>query len=198
MTADTENECDPRIERTRRLVLGATADLVAERGYDKTTIEGVSDRCGVARSTIYRHWPDKQQLVLEAVKSRLQIDPDIDTGSVATDIEMFLDELVGWFSNDDVVTIALSMLSAAHRNPVMSRLHLDATKARRNHLVGIIERGQRRGELPDDMDAAEGVAELAGPIFYKRVVLGEPIPPDFVRRHTERWLRQVGWEPVQR
>ncbi|MGA9596779.1 MAG: TetR/AcrR family transcriptional regulator [Acidimicrobiia bacterium] len=196
MTDEIENECDPRIERTRRLVLGATADLVAERGYDKTTIEGVSDRCGVARSTIYRHWPDKQHLIVEAVKSRLVLDPDIDTGSVQGDIECFLGQLVEWFSNDDVVTIALSMLSAAHRNAAMSRLHFEATKARRNHLVQLIERGKSRGELPADIDASDSVAELAGAIFYKRVVLGEPIPPDYVRQHTERWLRQVGWVPV--
>jgi AcrR family transcriptional regulator len=196
MTADTENECDPRIERTRRLVLSATADLVAERGYDKTTIEGISDRCGVARSTIYRHWPDKQQLVLEAVKGRMSVDPDIDTGSVASDIEHFLDELVEWFSNDDVVTIALSMLAAAHRDPAMRRLHLDATKARRNHLVRLIERGIDRNELPADLDPVDAVAELAGPVFYTRVALGEPIPPDYVRRHTQRWLRQVGWTPI--
>jgi AcrR family transcriptional regulator len=196
MTDTTENDCDPRIERTRRLVLGATADLVGERGYDNTTIEGVSDRCGVARSTIYRHWPDKEQLVIEAVKSRLVLDPHIDTGSVATDIEGFLAELVSWFADDAVVAIALSMLSAAHRDLEMGRLHTQATRARRDHLVRIIERGKQRGELPSDLDAAEAVAELAGAIFYKRVVLNEPIPSDYVSQRTERWLRQVGWKPV--
>lgn len=196
MADETPSEIDPRIERTRRVVLSATADLVAERGYDNTTIEGVSDRCGVARSTIYRHWPDKTQLVIEAVKNRLMIDPEIDTGSVAGDIEKFLTQLVAWFADEAVVTIALTMLAAAHHDHSMGRLHTDATRARRDHLVRIIERGKSRGELPSDLDAAEAVAELAGAIFYKRVVLNETIPDNYVSRRTRRWLQQVGFTPV--
>jgi AcrR family transcriptional regulator len=196
MRMETESEIDPRIERTRRLVLTATADLVSERGYDNTTIEGVSDRCGVARSTIYRHWPDKKQLVVEAVKSRLTLDPDIDSGSVKEDIERFLGELVAWFSDDGVVMIALSMLSAAHCDPELGKLHTDATRARRNHLVRLIERGKQRGELPEGLDAEDAAAELAGAIFYKRVVLHETISPDYVIERTGRWLEQVGWNPA--
>jgi len=196
MADQTASEIDPRIERTRRVVLSATADVVAERGYDNTTIEGISDRCGVARSTIYRHWPDKTQLVIEAVKNRLMIDPEIDTGSVAGDIEEFLGQLVAWFADDAVVTIALSMLAAAHHDPNMGRLNTDATRARRDHLVRIIERGKDRGELPADLDAAEAVADLAGAVFYKRVVLNESIPDDYVSLRTRRWLHQVGWKPA--
>jgi AcrR family transcriptional regulator len=189
-------EVDPRIERTRRVVLGATADLVAERGYDNTTIEGVSDRCGVARSTIYRHWPDKQQLVIEAVKSRLTLDPEIDTGSVRGDIEAFLNELVTWFADDGVVTIALALLSAAHRDKAMGKLHTDATRVRRDHLVRIIERAKQRGELPAGVDAEDAVAELAGAVFYKRVVLNERIPEGYVARRVQSWLKQVGCKPA--
>lgn len=196
MADATTDEVDPRIERTRRVVLSATADLVAEKGYDNTTIEGISDRCGVARSTIYRHWPDKKRLVVEAVKSRLLVDPEIDTGSVAGDVEQFLGELVAWFADEAVVAIALAMLSAAHLDPTMGRLHTDATRARRDHLVRIIERGKSRGELPADLDATEAVAELAGAIFYKRVVLNEAVPDGYVSQRTQRWLRQVGWKPV--
>lgn len=195
MATDTTDEVDPRIERTRRVVLDATADLVAEHGYDNTTIEGVSERCGVARSTIYRHWAGKKQLVVEAVKNRLVLDPDIDTGSVEGDIKKFLTELVAWFANEDVVMIALSMLAAAHRDPAMARMHADATRARRDQLVRLIRRGIARGELPEDLDAEEAVSDLAGAIFYKRVVLHEEIPSDYVARRTDRWLQRVGWKP---
>jgi AcrR family transcriptional regulator len=194
MVTGTDHEVDPRIERTRRVVLEATADLVAEQGYDNTTIEGVSERCGVARSTIYRHWSGKKQLVIEAVKNRLSVDPDIDTGSVEGDIKQFLSELVAWFAHDDVVMIALSMLSASHRDPAMAQLHTNATRARRDHLVRLIERGVARGELPRDLDAEEAVCDLAGAVFYKKIVLHEDIPSDYVVERTERWLRQVGWK----
>ncbi len=195
MADETTSEIDPRIERTRRVVLDATVDIVSERGYDNTTIEGVSERCGVARSTIYRHWPSKQQLVIDAVKKRLVLDPDIDTGSVKTDIERFLNEMVTWFGDEEIITLALSLLMAAHRGTEVGRLHIEATKARRNHLVRIIERGKERGELPDDLDAADAVADLVGAIFYKRVVVSEPVSGEYVEKRTRRWLEQVGWRP---
>jgi len=195
MATDTHGEVDPRIERTRRVVLDATADLIAEQGYDNTTIEGVSERCGVARSTIYRHWAGKKELVIDAVKNRLTIDPEIDSGSVEGDIKQFLCELVAWFADDDVVMIALSMLSASHRDPAMAQLHGNATRARRDHLVRLIRRGVARGELPADLDAEEAVCDLAGAIFYKKIVLHEEIPSDYVEQRTEHWLHQVGWRP---
>ncbi len=58
--------CDPRIERTRRLVLEATLALLAESGYGAVTIEAVAARSGVAKSTIYRHWPGRVELIRDA------------------------------------------------------------------------------------------------------------------------------------
>ncbi|MFC2153638.1 TetR/AcrR family transcriptional regulator, partial [Actinomycetota bacterium] len=58
---------DPRIERTRTVVMRTAIDIVAERGFQGASIDAIAQRSGVARSTIYRHWPDKSDLLLEAI-----------------------------------------------------------------------------------------------------------------------------------
>ena len=72
---------DPRIERTREVVLRATLDELGESGYGALTVEGVAARSSVAKSTIYRHWPDKVALIADAFEtSHQQMVPDTSTG----------------------------------------------------------------------------------------------------------------------
>jgi AcrR family transcriptional regulator len=189
------NDLDPRIERTRKVVLDATTELVAEIGFDNVTIEGVSERCGVARSTIYRHWPGKEELVVDAIKSRLIAPSEIDTGSVRSDVLTFLAGLIAWFESRDGVIMALSLLTAAHRNTTVGNLHSEATRAKRGDLIRIIERAIERGELPSNVDPREAANDLAGPLFYKRIVVHEPLDVEYVESRTDRWLTQIGWIP---
>ncbi len=187
---------DPRIERTRKVVIEAALDLVGEIGFDNVTIEGVSERCGVARSTIYRHWSDKMGLLVDAIKDRLIVYPETDTGFVRADIVGFLGNLVAWFETKDGVVVALSLLSAAHRDNEVGELHKQATRSMRDHLISIIDRAKDRGELPTDVDARESANELAGALFYKRMVVHEDIDSAYVEDRVDRWLGQVGWRPT--
>jgi AcrR family transcriptional regulator len=176
------------------VVLEATADLVAAVGYDNVTIEGVSERCGVARSTIYRHWSGKEELIVEAIKSRLLPGPEIDTGSVRSDVITFLTDLAGWFVTSEGVMVVLSLLTAAHRDPVMRKLHCDATREGRDRLVRIIEKGIARGELSAAIDPKEAANDLIGPFFYKKMVVHEEVGPEYAESRVNRWLAHVGWE----
>jgi AcrR family transcriptional regulator len=62
-------ELDPRVERSRRVILGAVLDELGEVGYGALTIEAVAARAGVGKSTIYRHWPGKLELVEDAFRT---------------------------------------------------------------------------------------------------------------------------------
>ncbi len=194
MATYTGTDIDPRIERTRKVVLEATADLIAEVGYDKVTIEGVSERCGVARSTIYRHWSGKEELIVEAIKNRLLPGPEIDTGSVRSDVITFLQDLAGWFVTSEGVMVVLSLLTAAHRDPGRRKLHRDATRTGRDRLARIIEKGIDRGELPAAINPTEAANDLIGPFFYKKMVLHEDVDPAYAADRVSRWLAQVGWK----
>jgi AcrR family transcriptional regulator len=196
MATKTGADIDPRIERTRKVVLDATADLVADVGFDNMTIEGVSERCGVARSTIYRHWPGKGELLLESVREHMITPPDIDTGSLRTDVIEFLGDLGRWFSTKDGVMMALSLLVSAHRDESVEILHREATRTRRSYLVEIIQRGIDSGELPADLNCTEAANDVVGALFYKKMVVHEDVDEAYVEARADRWLTQVGWTPT--
>ncbi|MGH2870932.1 MAG: TetR/AcrR family transcriptional regulator, partial [Solirubrobacteraceae bacterium] len=60
---------DPRVERSRMVILSAAVEELAETGYGRVTIQSVAARAGVGKSTIYRHWPDKLALIADAFES---------------------------------------------------------------------------------------------------------------------------------
>jgi len=196
MSANSITDIDPRIERTRKVVLEAAAELVTEIGYDNTTIEGVSERCGVARSTIYRHWPGKNDLLVDAIKHRLIGQPEVDTGSLRSDVLVLLQDLVTWFGSSDGVMMVLHLLTVAHRDEQVKKLHRQATRNRRDYLAQVIQRAIDRGEIPKDLNPQEAANDLVGVFFYKKIVVHEEIDVEYAEARADRWLAQIGWKPV--
>ncbi len=196
MAPRSTTDVDPRIERTRKVVLEAAVELITEIGYDNTTIEGVSERCGVARSTIYRHWAGRNDLLVDAVKHRLIGQPEIDTGSLRSDVLALLQDLVRWFGSTDGVMMVLHLLTVAHRDEQVKKLHREATRGRRNYLAHVIQRAIDRGEVPADLDPQEAANDLVGAFFYKKIVVHEEIDIEYAEARADRWLTQIGWNPV--
>ncbi|MDO8105643.1 TetR/AcrR family transcriptional regulator [Isoptericola sp. b441] len=77
---------DPRVVRSRAAVLAAATQLLATDGVAGTTIEAVAARSGVAKTTIYRHWPDQRALVRDAFGVALPMPAAPDTGTLAGDL----------------------------------------------------------------------------------------------------------------
>jgi AcrR family transcriptional regulator len=181
-------EVDPRIERTRRLVLDAAAKIVVERGFEGATIEAISEVCGVARSTIYRHWPDKSALVMQAMKSRVVPKAAPATGSVRGDLLQILGDIAGWLSAPDGKMVALGILNAAHRDPELGSLHANATRGRRSLIEAALHHGVETGELDPDLDPAEAATDLMGSLFCRLFITHEPIDGVYVEGRVDRWL----------
>src|SRR5215469_377784 len=86
-----ENSRDPRIERSRQVILRAALDELGEVGYGAFTIESVAARAGVGKSTIYRHWPGKLALIADAFETfHEQAIPDLTSGSAHEILERIL------------------------------------------------------------------------------------------------------------
>ena len=79
----------PRSEEAHRAIVEATLTLLDEGGYTALTIEAVAERAGVGKTTIYRRWPSKLELVVEAVGELRPPGPPDDTGSLAGDFAAF-------------------------------------------------------------------------------------------------------------
>jgi AcrR family transcriptional regulator len=172
---------DPRVMRSRAAILDACADLISEQGLTGVTIEAVAARSGAAKTTIYRHWPSRAALLIEAfgVCSGAPA-PGEDTGSAREDLRQVLGSLARKLGDGDWVAAMGSLIDAAARDPELARLHAATIAERRRPLTDALARAAGRGELPADLDVDEAAALLAGPLFYRAMVAREPVTPGFV------------------
>lgn len=173
---------DPRVARSRTAVLAATLELLTERGILGTTIESVSERSGVAKTTIYRHWDGQAALVLDAFGEVLQPPPEVDTGSLRGDLVAMLGGLTAALTSSAAARLMPALIDAAERDAAFAELH--QAEARRRHAVaaGVIRRGVARGELPPGTDVDAVIDLLAGPLFHRRLVSSGAVDAAFAER----------------
>jgi AcrR family transcriptional regulator len=184
---------NPRSERARAEVLEATADLVAEVGVDRVTIDEVATRSGVAKTTIYRHWPTKQALVVDAV--RTVCFPEAATpnsGDLRADLMACFEGMVRAGLSGRTGQMLPSLLDAAHRDPGLDVLLRDYLRERSAPVRTVLELAQLRGVLPADVDLDFAVTLVVGPLIFRKVVLREPVTVPFLARVVDAALRGLG------
>ena len=172
-------EVDPRVERSRVQVLSSTLDLLAEVGFGDLTIEGVSARSGVAKSTIYRHWKGKLELVTDAfVEMRTHDDPP-PSGPVHERVTALLTELAGSVIDPSWrVTCLPALVEAAARCPEVAEVARDLAETGMARLETVLDDGVAAGELPADTDTSLLADALVGPIFLRGLFHRPPVRPE--------------------
>jgi len=190
--ATVHQRIDPRITRTRQSVLSVTAELLAEVGWGAVTIESVSARSGVARTTIYRHWPDLPALLAEAMQSVLEPCPEPDTGSLRGDLTVILRALAGVLTRSASAGVMTSMIDAAERDPQIAALQASFTRERRLASRRALDRAVARDEIGGDYDFEVEAALIGGALFYRRLVSREPLSDRFVDRVVDAACVRLG------
>ena len=173
---------EPRVSRSKEAVLGATLDLLAEQGVAATTIEAISDRSGVAKTTIYRHWAGKPELVIDAFQSLTRSTREPDTGTLQGDLESLAVGLSKALSSGRFGSLLPSLIDAAERDPEMSELHARFAADRETVVRDIVARARSRDEIRDDLTDDDMVDLVAGPIFYRRLVAHDRLDARSARR----------------
>lgn len=180
---------DPRVARSRAAVIQTTLALITEVGLEGTTVDAIADRSGVAKTTIYRHWGGRRELVLDALATVMSTPVDPDTGSLRDDLVQLLGAFAHSLATGPMAALLATMMSAAERDPEVADVHRRES-ARRHHVVrDAVVRGIGRGELPPGTDPDEVVALLAGPVVYRRLVAHLDIGADLVGAIVDRVLR---------
>lgn len=176
MTA-AEAEVDPRVERSRRVILEATLAELGRVGYGPLTIEGVAARAGVGKSTIYRHWPGKLELVEDAFSSLRSAVADTGEGSFRDRVVAMLTGVAAHVADSRFSECLPAMIDAAERDEHVKALQQRITTERRGHLVALLDEGVAAGELPPGSDTDLLADALVGPIFLRRLLLHDPHDP---------------------
>jgi AcrR family transcriptional regulator len=166
----------PRSEKAEQAILASTLRMVGTHGVAGTTIEGVAAEAGVGKTTIYRRWPSKNELILAAVSQMAPgVDPP-DTGSVHGDLEAVRDLQRTRLAGTGLLTVAPRILAESMNDPQLHQGFLDRViEPNRQLLRTIFERGRERGELRPDVEVEALVDILHGTVIYKIMLArGDP------------------------
>ena len=168
---------DPRVARSKAAVLEAASDLLAETGFAGVSVEQIAARSGVAKTTIYRHWPSRGALLADVCRKPEEAPALRETGDLRADLVAVLGGLARALRGAPWARVLASLVDAAERDPELARVHRDVVRERQRPLRVILERGIERGELPETLDLDRAVALLVGPLFYRRFISHEPVSP---------------------
>lgn len=189
---DGGRDADPRVLLSRERVLAATLDLLTETGLGGVTIDDISRRSGVAKTTIYRHWPDRAALVIDACLRMTDGDEEPpDTGSLDGDVRAILANLAELLVTARWSSVLPSIVDAAERDPVIAEVHSRLQRRHEAPLLAVLERAALRGELPPEADLSAIAATLRGPLYFRRWFSREPIDDDFLELIVRGVLAEV-------
>lgn len=162
-------------------MLEAALGELAERGYGGFTIDGVAQRAGVARSTIYRLGHDRLSLVAQAVES-LNVQPTAAPEDHPSDpreqVVVLVRHLADAMASSLMSTCLPAILDGAERHAGLRRLHHEYAARRRATLVDALTRLRDAGG--EDLDPGRAAEALAGAVFYRRLMTPSPLARDEV------------------
>ncbi len=183
---------DPRVKRTRVAVHEATLDLLAERGWQALSIDAVARRAEVARTTIYRHWETKAQLVVDAFDAITAPPVFEPTGDTRTDLVAILGNLAAELPKARWSSVMAEMVAAAEHDEELANEKRVLGESRQRPIVEVLERAVSRGEIDGTVDPKAVLALLVGPLFYRRLMSGESIDSDLVSDVVDTVLKGLG------
>jgi len=169
----------PRSEEAHQAILEATLELLAEVGFSALTVEGVATRAGVGKATIYRRWPSKLPLIVEAF-GQLPGFEEVDTGDLASDLKQMLRGYLQAFNSTALAAVLPSLAGERAHDPELSKLFEPVSKGRRRPLARALERAVERGELSADLDLELAADLVVGPIAVTLFFKGGKLSPRMV------------------
>lgn len=163
-------------------ILSAALDILAEKGYERMTVDMVAARARAGKATLYRRWPSKAELVIDAVACMKSSSPaDLpDTGSLRGDLVANIKSPV-MKDSDRKLRIMAGMVSLMSESPEFA----DAARAaivepRAAALRLLIQRAIDRGEVSDDVDLPLLSQVIPAMTAYRTLMLGIPVDRDYV------------------
>ena len=169
----------PRSAEADRAILDATIRLLYEEGYSRMSMEAVAEAAGVGKTTVYRRYRDKADLVTAAIASMPGMDEMPDSGDTRADLLQMLQSVARSKQRVQDMRLVGTLWAEQERNPELVKLFRERVIGpRRKMLLEILRRGQERGEVRKDVDTGLVLEMLIG-AHFARQFNGRPFPRDW-------------------
>jgi AcrR family transcriptional regulator len=158
----------PRSAEAERAIIDAVLQLVAENGFDGLSVEGVASRAGVGKGTIYRRWPGKEAMLVDALASVSEDLPDVpDHEPVRDSLVALVDTIRSSTQDTPAGRLLPRVMASVQQYPdVIDQYRARVVERRSQRMRDLLARGMERGELRSDLDVDVAVTLLVGPILY--------------------------------
>ncbi|MCW2907296.1 MAG: TetR family transcriptional regulator [Actinomycetia bacterium] len=184
ITAQVPQRGRPRSERARKAILEAAAELLLARGLSAVSMDAVAERAGVSKATIYRWWPTKETLALDALYTEwaAAVPYPRDTGSLRGDLLSLLRPWVRLAGSRPYGRVVAALLTESQTDPVFAAEYRQRfVEPRRDQGREIFRRAIERGEVPPGTKVEVALDLLYGPIYHRLLHGHAPLNDRFVR-----------------
>ncbi|MGW2049577.1 TetR/AcrR family transcriptional regulator [Streptomyces sp. NPDC001858] len=186
----------PRSAAADTAILAATRQALVELGWSKLTLGDVATRAGVAKTTLYRRWAGKNELVVDAVAELFGELELPDRGSLAADIEGVVLQFAAILARPEAKSGLMAAVAESTRDDALrERIRASIVDPQKDLVLEGRARAQARGELPPETDTAEAARTVdlifdvvAGAVVHRTLVSAEPADEEWVRSFTRLLL----------
>jgi AcrR family transcriptional regulator len=184
----------PRSEERRQAILDAAIELLLAQGLQAVSMDEVADHAGVSKATIYRWWPSKETLALDALYHEWDtFRPSLpDTGSLRGDLLALVRPWVRRARKRPYARVVAALVEETHTDPDFAKLyHERFVNPRRDPARAILERAIERDQIPDDTNIELALDLLYGPLFHRLLHAHAPLSDRFVESVVDATLAAI-------
>ncbi len=181
----------PRSAQAHKAILDATLELLAEEGFQGLSIEAVAAKAGVGKTTIYRRWPSKDELVIDAIRE-VQIDLSmVDTGNFRNDLVTLLKTAYqGMMAHSLLGQLAIKFIGDYQTNPEIFRVYLTQVLIPRfQQFSHMVEQAQAREEIRRDIDWTLLIDLIGGSLYFHWITIHFLVPSSSFT--PDEWVEQM-------
>jgi len=189
----------PRSEESRRAILAAADELLLSHGLDAVTMDAVAERAGASKATIYRWWPSKELLALDALVISLE---DVlarvrtDTGTLRGDLRAILRPAMTQLSQRPYGRVIAALIAEIHRDAAFAEVWQERyVTARRRHARAAFRRAIERGEISAKTDVELALDMIYGPIYHRLLHGHAPLSQAVAYRLVDTVIGVAGSPP---
>ncbi len=192
--ADPRRRGRPRSEKAHEAILGSAAELLLARGLGAVSMDAVAERAGVSKATIYRWWPTKETLALDALYHEWAVGSEAvpNTGSLRGDLLALLRPWARRVSSRPYGRVIGALITEARTDPAFADEYLSRlVQPRRDQARAIFKRAIERGEIATEVDVEVALDLLYGALYHRLLHGHAPLNDRFVKHVVEMVLGGV-------